>query len=434
MVAPQGPEGLELDPLTVFLSLHQRSLPATRAAKRFNAGEHAWLASAGAAGACKQLAEEQAITVDEALFQAIRRRHAPEELQYGELVALSGDFYPSPGALFDEKPARLPWLWEKNDLSDIRSIFAEELGWIEGRLSQQPFRPYPDSNVRFAWNAKSYVELALQNTDHFGWHNMLAYCEHHEAALQLAREAEGRDNETFRRALYTNAFADHFLTDGFAAGHIRVPRAEIISWAERKKLDPKIAGALSKLLHDQDGHVDVHSLHNAAAERDRHSEDGLRVRDATGAEWYTRCDGQLFLEGDLGLPRIERPVLAVQASVYELLLAWTKRELPRGAYQATRFVPYPHPDERPLVDKFSAELPEDSLRALWKSVSWYAKIPWLVGLEREHVRALFESLPEIMAEFRANVARAARMHEGRYEDERVARLEPRYVAAYLTIA
>lgn len=32
--------------------------------------------------------------------------------------------------------------------------------------------------------------------------------------------------ETFRWALFTNAFADHFLTDAFAAGHVRVPRAE----------------------------------------------------------------------------------------------------------------------------------------------------------------------------------------------------------------
>lgn len=103
-------------------------------------------------------------------------------------------------------------------------------------------------------------------------------------------------NETFRRALYTNAFADHFLTDAFAAGHIRVPRAEIRNWAEARGLGDKIAGALSKLLHDQDGHIDLESLHGPVDENDGRPEDGLLVQDSTGTSWSTRCDGQLFLE------------------------------------------------------------------------------------------------------------------------------------------
>lgn len=397
--------GRTADPFSVFLEAHRRVLPATRAQKRFNSGEHVWLGAHGAALACETLQKERSIRVESSLFTEIPRRSPRELLDYGELVALSGDFYESPEALFDEKPARLPWLWEDNDLADLRELFTEELTWIEERARQSRDATYPDNNLRFAWNAKAYVELALRNTDHFGWHNMLAYVRHHRAALQLAYEARGRENDTFRRALYTNAFADHFLTDGFAAGHVRVPRAEIRAWAEQQKLNDRIAGALSKLLHDQDGHVDVSSLHSLTDESTRAEHDGLRVQDSTGARWTSYCDGQLFLfTGALQSEAVKRPVLAVSASVQELLLAWRQGELPAGEYAATRYVPFPDPDAPTLIDKFSATMPAEQLDALWNSVGWYSKIPWISGLQREHVRALFRDLPGIMQDFRANVA------------------------------
>jgi hypothetical protein len=290
----------------------------------------------------------------EDLLSSIRRRDQKEELQYGELVALSGDFYESPEHLFDERPSRVPWLWEDNDLSDLRQIFREELQWIEAAPGGRP-SSYPDSNLRMAWNAKAYVELALKNTDHFGWHNISAYLRHHTEALRLAREARGQENETFRRALYTNAFADHFLTDAFAAGHIRVPRAEIRAWAEGRGLGEKIAGALSKVLHDQDGHVDLTSLHGTGDENGRPIQDGLLVQDSAGVTWNTRCDGQLFLnEGAAGSTVIERPVAAVAASVEEVLCAWKRGQLPTGIYDALRPLPHrPYPAldrEVPRID------------------------------------------------------------------------------------
>lgn len=418
------------DPLTEFLAYHRGALPPSRGTKRFNAGEHAWLAGHGAERACKELAQKRGIRVRKDLFESIKRRVGREELHYGEIVALSGDFYESPDALFDEIPSPLPWLWEANDLSDVREIFAEELKWIEARRQGQVGASYPEENIRFAWNAKSYVELALRNTDHFGWHNLCAYCRYHAEALRLAASVEGREGEIFRRALYTNAFADHFLTDGFAAGHIRVPRAEMRAWAEGRGLSEEVAGALSKLLHDQDGHVDLQSLHGVVDENQRRPDDGLLVQDSTGASWSTRCDGQLFLETTATQsPAIEHAVSAVSASVVEFLLAWKRRELPVGVYAATQFVPFPHPNAPTLVQKFPAGMPDADLERLWDSVRWYAKIPWIAGLERKHIRDLFEALPQIMEDFRAHVVAAADAHP-----EVTARMAPRYIAAYGRIA
>lgn len=417
------------DPLTAFLASHRRSLPASRGDKRFNAGEHAWLAGRGAERACAELKRKRGLVVDPALFTSIRREHGRDELHYGEIVALSGDFYETPEDLFEERPALLPWLWESNDLSDLRQIFDHELKWIDQRLAGTAGPSYPDESLRMAWNAKGYVELALRNTAHFGWHNILAYCRHHAEALRLAAASQGRPGEQLRRALYVNAFADHFLTDGFAAGHVRVPRAEIIAWAAANELNDKVAGALSKLLHDQDGHINLDSLHGSASENTRAAEDGLRVCDSTGESWYTRCDGQLFLPNDAHSPAVERPILAVSASVVELLLAWKRQELPTGIYQATRYVPFPDKRGPTLVEKFPAELSDEALERLWQGVGWYAKIPWIAGLEKQHIRALFQALPDIMQSFRASVAENVRA-----EPELIARIDPGYVTGYHDVA
>ena len=413
------------DPLDAFVDRHRKALH--HRGKRFNSGEHAWLGSTGASRARQGLKDERQVDVPADIFESIPRKRDRETLQYGEIVALSGDFYETPTELFEEKSSLIDVPGLTNDLDDLREMFAEELAWIEARRQGTAGATYPDSNVRSAWNAKSYVELALRNTDHFGWHNVVAYCRHHAKALELARAARGREDETFHRALYTNAFADHFLTDGFAAGHIRVPRAEIRAWAIEKGFSEKVAGSLSKLLHDQDGHVDVHSLHGDSNESQRAGNDGLHVQDSQGDAWFTFCDGQLFLQAS-GKPAIEHAVNAVAASVKEFLLAWKLDELPAGVYEATRLVPFPHPQAPKLVDKFPGNMAPADFDALWKSIAWYAKIPYLAGLEASHVRSLFEALPQIMTRFREHIAAAAADAELRK------RVAPGYVEAYKQVA
>jgi hypothetical protein len=425
-----GGAGAGVDPLAAFAGAHRAALPATRDGKRFNSGEHAWLAGHGAKQACVDLLKTRNISVDDKLFQNIPRARGREEFQYGELVAFSGDFYETPSDLFDEKPSPVSWLWESNDTSDLRALFEKEMKWIEARSRGQGPTAYPEANVRFAWNAKSYVELALRNTDHFGWHNMRAYCHHHAEALKLAVACGRRTDQAFYRALCTNAFADHFLTDGFAAGHIRVPRKEIREWAEKCGLNEKIAGVLSKLLHDQDGHVNLQSLHTGADELRRSEDDGLHVQDSTGESWYTRCDGQLFLEREAKTSKaVRRAVSAVAASVIEFLLAWQRGELPKGVYAATRMVPFPHADAPALITKFPTRLRDAELDQLWAGVGWYAKIPFMPGLEPGHIREIFADLPEIVGRFRENVAADAAA-----SPDLMARLPSEYVAAYRNIA
>ena len=425
MATPPNDDTARRDPLDAFADAHRKALK--HRGKRFNAGEHAWLGSVGASRAREALRNERQIDVPADIFESIPRRSGKESLQYGEIVALSGDFYKTPTELFEEKSSLIDIPGHVNDLEDLRKVFAEELAWIAARKKGTAGDTYPDTNIRLAWNAKSYVELALDNNEHFGWHNVVAYCNYHAQALELARAAKGREDQTFHRALYTNAFADHFLTDGFAAGHVRVPRAEIRLWAASNGWSEKVAGSLSKLLHDQDGHVDVHSLHGGSGESQRAGNDGLHVQDSQGSAWVTYCDGQLFLR-PAGKPAVEHAVGAVSASVKEFLLAWKVGELPGGVYEATRFVPFPHAQAPKLIEKFPATMSDGEFDALWKSVAWYAKVPYLAGLEASHVRGLFEALPSIMSKFRQNIATASA------DAELCKRVAPRYVEAYKQIA
>jgi hypothetical protein len=390
------------DPFRLTDDHHQKERQAQekkggRLAGKYEAGEHQWLGMRGATLACQQLGE------DPASLRRLRRRAGDVELGYGEIVALSGDFYGSPEALFDEQPSPLPWLYEKNDLSDLRKLFAAELTWIMDE--QRPRNAgYPDNTLAFMWNAKSYLELAEDNTAHFGWHNVVAYCKHHQQAIAEAQKARTRDagDESWLRALYYNGFADHFLTDGFAAGHLRIPRAQIRAWAAQHGYSGKLAGLLSKVLHDQDGHVS--SLH-AQGEAELPDSEGLPVRNSLGIDWSTRCDGQLFLVPTKeSAPLIAEPVAAVAASLVELYTAQTQRRAPTGAYAALQHVPFPRPGAPTLAQKFEDASPA-RIEQLLGSFRWYTKLPLIeASLDRENVGALFAALPDLMKQFALEVS------------------------------
>lgn len=68
-----------------------------------------------------------------------------------------------------------------------------------------------------------YKQLLLLNIDHFAPNARLAYEAGHAYALELAKGGN------LVAAYAANAFADHFLEDHFASGHLRVPRAAMMS-------------------------------------------------------------------------------------------------------------------------------------------------------------------------------------------------------------
>lgn len=387
------------DPFSLHVELRDEGQTADLKGK-FEGGEHQWLGTKGADAACESEEEKR-------MLRTLRRPKDKGVLTYGEIVALSGDFYGSAEELFLEKPPRMPWWKGANDLGRLREALSNELDWIEDE-DRQGKAGYPNNTLTFAWTAKSYVELAEDNTAHFGWHNIKRYCESHAQAMVYAVQAKKRDasDVNWMRAMFHNGFADHFLTDGFAAGHIRVPRQQIRDWAPTQGYSGKLAGLLSKVLHDQDGHV--HEFHGKG-EKPQLGDEGLPVRNSLGHDWNARCDGQMFLvardQSDL---LIGEPVSAVAASLKEVFEAQASKRAPSGEYAALKYVPFPRSGAQTLAEKFANPTP-DYLKKLLKSISWYLELTFLkpftdASLDATNIANLFGALPKLMLAFRQSVA------------------------------
>ncbi len=355
----------------------------------FSSGEHVVLGDMGYKAACEGQSDLCATN--------LVRADGKQTFSYGELVAFSGDFYANPEGIYEEKAE--PFLkWNRNDVSDVQKRFKEEVEAIENFLHGHSDQAYPDFNLNYAWNYPDYLSLALANEAHFGFYNMIAYVNYHGRALNLALEAHSlaavdaaRSQRLFTQALFLNAFADHFLTDGFAAGHIRDPRVQILQWGRAGGLSDRASGTLAKVVHDRDGEVRVSGEH------------GLNVSNARGDRWLTRCDSQLFWSNSLGDPSISIPVQAVAASVREILDAYENGKVVTGVYAAAEFVPYPAAAERRLIDLFPSTMSEAEYDKIMKQMAFYTRIKIFSGVDKSVLKNFTSSLPRIMQNFRNDV-------------------------------
>jgi hypothetical protein len=355
----------------------------------FSSGEHVILGDQGYRKACGNRGG--------LCPAALVRADSKQSFSYGELVAFSGDFYENPEGIYEEKVE--PFLkWNRNDVNDVKVRFQKEVETVENFLHGHSDEEYPDFSISYAWNYPDYLNLALANEAHFGFYNMLAYVKYHTRALKLALEAHSlastdsnRSQRLFTQALFMNAFADHFLTDGFASGHIRDPRVQILQWGRANGLSDRASGTLAKVIHDRDGEIRVSGEH------------GLQVTNARGDSWLTRCDSQLFWNNTMEDPSIVVPVRAVEASVREVLEAYDNGTAVSGVYAATELVPFPARAERRLIELFPKDLAEAEYDKIMKQMAFYTRIKAFSGVDRSVLKSLTASLPGIMQNFRNDV-------------------------------
>jgi hypothetical protein len=149
---------------------------------------------------------------------AEQKRFLTKGLTYGEVVALSGDFYPDFNSL---------------NTAPLREIF-DLIPLIRGKATT--------TQLQQATGGR-YLALAQQNESHFtnvrpGHRNIDVWRERHMQAIQTARQK----NSNLAWAI--NGGADHFLTDAFSGGHIRTPRDKLMGSAS-KQIEAKV-------LHDLD--------------------------------------------------------------------------------------------------------------------------------------------------------------------------------------
>lgn len=117
-----------------------------------------------------------------------------------------------------------------------------------------------------AWNEKlsGFQEMVMGlslNDDHFGDCGRQTWTMGHTIALEFAAQAKtllaaGKKAEADAAMLHAyrhEAFVSHFLTDQFAAGHVRGPRKDVKPYCNGMIEGMPAAGLTANLQHDEDG-------------------------------------------------------------------------------------------------------------------------------------------------------------------------------------
>jgi hypothetical protein len=224
---------------------------------------------------------------------------------YGQMLALTGDFYEIPGQPISEGKslqerkkkfvaAYESFAKDRAAVSEAPKIYAvierEKNAVLEGmKKGEKPEAIYAkigDDDNR-EWNCITgggcsgswwltpgrYLTLSKKDYDHFGNNAWLAYVAGHEVALEAAMVAHATGDVKQLEVAYTmNAFASHFLSDYFAAGHMRTPRTELPD-----SVTPSVVGSLL-----------VHFMHN------EENQYGLHVHNLRGEHWFASGDQYYF--------------------------------------------------------------------------------------------------------------------------------------------
>ena len=164
-----------------------------------------------------------------------------------------------------------------------------------------------------------YLLLAMENYDHFSPNNVIAYKSGHKVALKQALKA----NKTGKRAdlelaYAMDAFASHFLSDHFAAGHLRTPRANL-----KQKVTPAVLGSLlANYMHDEENKYGIH------------------VNNALGEQWIVYGDFSYFNP----LNQLNRQMLlkTLQQSADEIFDAYSSGSIPEKS-NVLDMIPYASP-------------------------------------------------------------------------------------------
>jgi hypothetical protein len=268
----------------------------------------------------------------------------PKNLTFGQVLALGGDVYgrpdrpistdPDPRAAFIANYATLAG-GSSAELAKILAIMQKEIDLVNdalahGRSVTDVYDKLGDT-LSYELNAATgggngplprgrYLMLSSVNWDHFGDHAVAAYRAGHAEAVAMASAIKASNKTTsqkqasLEKAYATTAFACHFLTDLFSAGHLRTPRKELYD-----AIIPSVVGSLlSRCMHDED------------------SKNGLKVSNARGETWTAYGDKRLFDPRDK--VNFAQVLQAVQVSCDEVYAAYVSGSS-SASYEALSYVP-----------------------------------------------------------------------------------------------
>ncbi|KAH7361721.1 hypothetical protein B0T11DRAFT_310692 [Plectosphaerella cucumerina] len=252
-------------------------------------------------------------------------------LTYGSIIGLAGDFYGtyepiSDGATLPEQMDRFVNAyntlaakseWQPADGKKLIGLLEDEKDKVNAAFKDRDKPGGIDPSVVYAGlqdlnntfiketakrpdGVAGYLGLAVMNWDHFGVWARKAYNAGHAHAMLVAAQGKG-DVAALKRAYTMNAFADHYLTDSFSAGHMRTPRRQLHRFSSTLPI-PSDMDYCSKYMHDEDSAI------------------GLRVVNPRGETWRAYGDKRLLdRENDQNRAMC---VSALRKSIQEIFHAW----------------------------------------------------------------------------------------------------------------
>ncbi|KAH8898741.1 hypothetical protein GQ53DRAFT_877865 [Thozetella sp. PMI_491] len=302
-------------------------------------------------------------------------------LSYGKINCLAGDFYGtydpiSDGTTLADQMQRFKDAYallatdtdrQPQEAYDILAAAAPEMAAFaaavaDGTDPSQAYADLPDATLDYEkititrpLDQPGYLGLAAINFDHFGADARTAYNAGHSVALQVAADGD------LLTAYTLNAFADHYLEDSFASGHMRTPR---------------------RYLHDTVGDADLCSKY-------MHDEDnaiGLAVTNPNGASWIAHGDNYLMDTTDLD--NVMHAHNALQISVAEVWNAFNLQTVQDvstfGAWAEVPTLVSAGATTQQLAPLFRADGERRSDvtdRHTWDYTSWYTYLGTIATIE-----------------------------------------------------
>lgn len=165
-----------------------------------------------------------------------------------------------------------------NEVEDLNSVIRAEMREVESGIAkgESPEAIYKRignevgrqincitgggcNSLTWWLNPGRYLKLAMENYDHFTPNNLIVYKNGHQVALQQALKAKQTGKRSDLEMAYAmEAFASHYLSDHFAAGHLRTPREELSAI-----ITPAVLGALlSNYMHNEENKFGIHVNNN----------------------------------------------------------------------------------------------------------------------------------------------------------------------------
>jgi hypothetical protein len=207
------------------------------------------------------------------------------ELTVGDIIAMAGDFYPSPTDLMNADP---------EELKEIRAAMKDEReGRLKGGKANERYQELTLKYIRLGKRAgaNTFIGMAKVNAPHFTPTNRAAWKDLHKQALKAGRAA-GKDQARLDAALLIDTFGGHFLTDAFASGHLfdkKKLEQEISAWLAKNPVAPTNPEMISyyAIIGGNMPQVILKNIH------DRLNAEGVEVSNRRGITWKTFGDDHL---------------------------------------------------------------------------------------------------------------------------------------------